>query len=134
MSENIFETAARLKFRYPSARGDLSTENLFDLPLLKNGFDLDSVARAVNADLKSLTEDSFVASRPNPRKAEMEAKLEVVKHVIAIKQDEAKAVEKARERAAQRAKILDIINSKKDQELSASSLEDLEKRLVALDA
>lgn len=47
---------------------------------------------------------------------------------------EAAAVKRAVERAAERRKILDAINAKKDQELSQASMDDLLARLAATDA
>ena len=80
----IFEKATREKFRYPSAKGLLTTEQLWELPLTaKSGFSLDDVAKAVNAELKAVDTESFVATEANPAKATLETKLEVVKHVIA---------------------------------------------------
>lgn len=83
---NIFEKATREKFRYPSAKGQLTTEQLWELPLTaKSGFSLDEVAKAVNAELKAVDTESFVATETNPAKATLETKLEIVKHVIAVR-------------------------------------------------
>ena len=59
--------------------------------------------------------------------------LEVVKDVIKTKPDENAAELNKIEKAAERKTILDAIRAKKDAALTAASLEDLEKRLVALD-
>lgn len=138
MTDTLFETAARLKYRFPSIRGDLTVEQLFDLPLLHpSTADLDSVARAINKELKGLTSESFVEVVTEAAKRATTAlsdKLEIVKYVIKVKQDEAKAVETARLKKAERQKILDIINAKKDAALSEASMEELEKRLAALSA
>lgn len=135
MSTNLFETAARKKYRFPTNRGDLMVEQLFDLPLVAaNGFSLNNVAINVNNDLKSVTTDSFVEAKPVPGKADLENKLEIVKHVIAIKQDEAKAAERKVQKEAERQKILEIISRKEDTALSESSIDDLKKRLAELGA
>jgi len=46
---NIFERAARAKVRFSSAVGELTTEQLFDLPLTATGnrLSLDAVARDI---------------------------------------------------------------------------------------
>lgn len=132
---DIYKIAAQNSFRFPSSRGNLTVEQLFALPLKsQNGFDLDSVARAVNSELKSLEEESFVdIVTTSPRKAQLETSLAIVKDVIKTKQDEA-AVHQARlQRVLERKKILDAIGAKKDAALSAASLEELEKRLAELD-
>ncbi len=136
MSDKMFETAFRRKLRFSSVRGDLNVEHLFDLPLLaKNGagIDLDTLARGVNNELKSVTEDSFVNTKPDPRKDELELKLDIIKHVIGVKQAEAEALKKAAARNEERRKILDAMNHKRDQELSQASMDDLNKRLAELD-
>lgn len=130
---NIFERAARLKLRIQSPRGELAPEQLWDLPLTsKSGFDLDTVARAVNADLKSCTEESFVSTAKNPA-ADMHAlRLELVKFVIADKIAENAARLEAADKAAKKAKLLDALAKKQDQALDAKSIEDLQKELDAL--
>jgi hypothetical protein len=138
---DIFEIASRKKFTYPSVVGMLTTEQLWDLPLTAtksstspHRLDLDSVARAVNADLKSVTEESFVAVRPNPAKADLETKLEVVKHIIAVKQDERAKADAAADRADKRRKLAEALASKQDQALAAMSEEEIRKQLDELDA
>lgn len=127
---NIFEVAARKKFRFASTRGDLLVEQLFDLSLVH----LDGIARTVNTELKSLTEESFIDLKPDPRRGDLEAKLEILKYIIEAKQAEVVRMQKANERALERKRILDAINAKTDQELAGASKEDLIKRLNALDA
>lgn len=131
---NLFKYAAISKLRFPSVRGDLTVEQLWDLPLeSKTGFDLDSVAKAVNKDLKSQAEESFVATTSNPAKGQLEAKLEIVKEVIADKIAASEARRLASARSAERQKLLDILHSKKVDELQGMSVEELEKRISELD-
>lgn len=59
--------------------------------------------------------------------------LDIVKDVIATKQAAIAAHEAKRKKAEERRKILDLINTKKDEQLSAASIEELEKKLAALD-
>ena len=130
---NIFEQATRQALRFSSNRGELSTEQLWDLPLTsRQGFDLDSVAKEVNQRLKSVTEESFVVKTTNPEKDSLELKLEVLKHIIAAKQSEADARRNAAERAAERQKLYDILAEKQDSALKDLSVEDIQKRLAEL--
>lgn len=132
---DIYKYAAQNELRYDSVRGDLTTEQLFDLPLTsKSGFDLDNVAKAVNAELKSVSEESFVATSTNPRKKQLEISLDIVKDVISTKQAENAAALAKVHKAEERKKILDALGAKKDQALTASSIEELEAKLAALDA
>jgi membrane glycosyltransferase len=130
---NIFEQAAILKFRFASNKGPLATEQLFDMPLSsKTGFDLDSVAKTVNQELKAMAEESFVATASNPAKTILETKLEVVKHVIATKMKLAQDNQEAAARASERNRLREILGQKEDQALLDLSPEELKKRLAAL--
>jgi hypothetical protein len=132
---NLFEIAARQKFRFPSNRGELIVEQLYDMPLSsKTGFDLDSVAKTVNTEMKSVTEDSFVATANNPRRAELFQKLELVKMVIAHKIAEIEKTNSRRSAAEERGKILNALEAKRDQKLQTSTEEDLVARLAELSA
>ena len=65
-------------------KGQLTTEQLWDLPLqARSSLDLNTVAVEVNRELKGLAEESFVETRSNPRRGELEIMLEIVKFVIA---------------------------------------------------
>jgi hypothetical protein len=133
MSEDLFIAATRKKFRFPSDKGDLSVEQLWDLPLkARSGFDLDTVAISVNATLKGLAEESFVEVSSNPRRKDLEDMLEIVKYVIQAKQAEAKAATDRVAKAALKRKLQDAIEAKEGQALLGSSLEDLKAQLEAL--
>ncbi|GIJ09746.1 hypothetical protein ACFFMR_02870 [Micromonospora andamanensis] len=111
----IFEKATREKFRYPSTKGLLTTEQLWELPLTaKSGFSLDDVAKAVNAELKAVDTESFVATETNPAKATLETKLEVVKHVIAIRIAEDQAAKAAAAKKLEKEKLLAVLGRKQD--------------------
>lgn len=133
---DIYRYAAQWEIRYPSVRGDLTTEQLFHLPLAgRNGFDLNSVAKAVNAELKANSEESFVSEEAtNPKRRRLEVALDVVKDVIAFKQQQAAAARNRAARAAERQKLLDAISSKRDQALTSKTIEELEKQLAVIAA
>lgn len=131
---NLFMQASRHAWRFPSVRGDLTTEQLWDMPLLaKNNFDLNTVARDLNQAVKALGEESFVETTANPARSTAEAKLELVKQVIAIRQAEAQAAQERRSRADQRRKILDALEIREQAELTTASKEDLLKKLAELE-
>lgn len=134
MNASLFVIAAQNKYRFPSTRGQLTVEDLFDLPLRKtNGaLDLDSVARSVNRELKQQAEESFVETSSNPAKAVLENKLEIIKAVIEIKKAEADLIAKASERNERRAKILRQIEAAEDREMSVKTKEELLAELAAL--
>ena len=131
---NIFEQAARGKFRFPSVRGELLMEHLWDLPLkATNGFDLDSVAKEINAAAKASEEESFVEVKTNKISEELVAKLEIVKFVIADKQAEAAKQKTLRENRARRQKLLEALDRKNDSALEAMTPEQLLAELEKVD-
>ena len=129
----IFIQASKQKFRFPSTKGELTAEQLWDLPLQsKSGFDLDNVAKAVNAQLKAVTEESFVSSNERPEHSRLLAMLEVVKYVIA---DRLKAAEEMRSRldkAQKREKLLSLLEKKQDAALESLSAEEIAAQIAAL--
>ena len=131
---DIYKYAAQNGLRFHSVRGGLIAEQLFDLPLSSaSGFDLDTVAKSVNAELKACGEESFVSTKANPKQKSLEIALDLVKDVIATKQAIAAEALSRKNRSEERRRILDAIADKKDQVLSAASLDELEKQLEALD-
>ena len=52
-AKNIFEIASRKKLRFPSARGALRSEDLWEVPLTsKDGFSLNDIAMTINGELQ----------------------------------------------------------------------------------
>lgn len=132
---DIYKIAAQTGLRFSTNRGDITVEQLFHLPLKsQSGCDLDTTARTINNELKSVTEESFVEeAKPDPRKTQLEVSLAVVKDVIATKQAENAAELAKIHRSAERKKLLDAIAAKKDAALTTASMEELEKKLAELD-
>lgn len=133
---NLFEKATRGAFRFPTGKGELTVEQLWQLPLLARGIntvDLDTVARTINNELKALGEESFVVKGTNPKRAELTYKLEIVKYIIDVKQSEASDAEKRVARHQERAKLTELLEKKNNQELEGLSKEEIEKKLAALD-
>lgn len=130
----MFESALRNKYRYPSSKGDLTTEQLWDLPLTSRaGFDLDSVAKAINADLKQQSDESFVTPTNNARSNELSAKLDIVKHVISVKQAENLVASQAAARKQERERLTEILNIRNQEELMKLSPAEIQARIDALD-
>jgi DNA gyrase/topoisomerase IV subunit A len=130
---NLFEYATRSALRFTSSKGALTTEQLWDLPLQsKTGFDLDNVAKSANAELKALTDDSFVATVEAPGKLMATSKLEIVKHIISVRLAENEAARSAAARKAEREKLLEILGDKQDEALKSLSADEIKQRLIAL--
>lgn len=130
---NIFEQATRQKIRFETGRGEISVEQLWDVSLQsRNEFDLDTIAKTINRQLKSVGEESFVSSKVNHYKTLLELKLEIVKYIIAVKLSE---VEQSKERIArqeEKEKLMEILQNKEDLALHNLSPEELRKRIEQL--
>lgn len=132
---NIFERASRAQLRFDSTIGLLTTEQIWELPLTAKGErpDLDKLARAVNSELKSIEEGSFVNITPDPRKSDLELRLDILKHVIDAKLTAKAAAEKAAENAERKRKLLSALASKEEAELSGMSKDQIEAEIAKLD-
>ena len=125
MSVNLYKVAAEKRLRFPSVRGSLTVEDLFQLPLTsKNGADLDTIARTINAEVKREAEVSFV-SKKSVRGAELQVRLEIVKDVISFKLDQEAEAESREANKAKKDKILRILARKEEEELEGLSAEEL---------
>lgn len=129
---NIFERAARAKLRFSSERGELTVENLWDLPLLGKGVNLDALARDTNHELRSIAEGSFVNIAPDPRKSALELKLDILKHIIQSKLNDKAAAEKAKETADRKKKLLDALEKQQDGKLAALTEDEIKAELAKL--
>ena len=130
----MFEKATRQQLRFNTKKGLLSVEDLWTLPLKTNlsvQVDLDEVAKTVHQELKSSEEVSFVAP-VTASNTTAQLKMDIVKHIIAVKLAEKEAAEKAREVKEKKQKIMSIIAQKQDESLMNSSVEDLQKMLDTL--
>lgn len=128
----MFEKASRLKLRFDSARGQLTVEDLWQLPLThSNGFDLDSIAIDLDKKLKDTTNVSFVNKNQKSDQT-LQLKFDIVRHIIEVRLAEQEAAEKAKEIKDQKQVILQLIAEKKAEALKGASLEDLEKKLEEL--
>jgi hypothetical protein len=131
---NLFELATRQAYRFESTKGLLSVEDLWQLPLTTrgNGTSLDDVAKNVYAQIKASEEVSFVAKQTTANTT-LSNKLEIVKHIIAVKMNEADVAKVKADKAAERAKLMDILARKQEQSLENSTEEELLAKLAAID-
>jgi hypothetical protein len=135
--DDIFEKASRKGLRFASPVGDLTTEQLWDLPLASTNpqkANLDALARGVSRELKGLEEESFVTLKPDPRKAELELRLAILKRVIEVKLELKARSEKAAENAERKRKLLAALASKEEADLAGMTKEEIEAEIAKLDA
>lgn len=129
----MFKQASKMKLKFESNRGLLSVEDLWEMPLTsKDNFDLDTVAKNVNRQIKESEEESFVSVKSNASTVQA-LRLDIVKAVI---QDKLTAMEEGTlrvEKADKRKKILAAIADKQDASITDKSLEELQADLKELD-
>ena len=129
---SMFEKASRLGLRFTTTKGQLSVEDLWQLPLTSTTkANLDDIAKGLHAQLKDSSEVSFVNPTATKNEA-LELSFEIVKHIIAVRLEENRQAQAAKDRADQKQKIMAIIERKKDAALESSSLEELQAALAAL--
>jgi hypothetical protein len=123
----MFEKAVRSKFRFLSPQGALTVEDLWDLPLTStraNQANLNNIAKDISRQIKAEGEEDFVNPK-NDAGTEFHARLEIVKHIIQVKQAENEAARNLADRRAKKDRIMEIVAKKQDQELEGKSLEEL---------
>jgi hypothetical protein len=130
----MFEKATRLKLTFMSSKGLISVEQLWDVPLTSpNGFNLDSIAQEAYASLKRFTEESFVAPVVKAGKTEAELRMEIIKHVIAVKLAERAERENRAAKVVERNRLIALLDKKKEAADEGLSIEEIQRKLEALD-
>lgn len=120
MSErNIFEQAARGKYRFPF-RGLCTVEDLWDL----NVTNLDLVFKELNRQKKNNSEESLLDTRSN-EDVVLDDMIEIVKHIVSVKQKEQTDRLLAKEQKEKEQRIMDIIKRKENEELENMSIAEL---------
>ena len=130
---DIFKQATKLKLRFSSVRGDLTIEDLWDLPLTsKSNLSLDGVGKPIQKALRESDEDSLVAV-PTTSKNELNSlRLAVIKEIISVKQEENLIKQNQAAIESQKALLKQALASKKVDEINSLSVEEIEKRLSSM--
>src|SRR5690625_5195045 len=126
-NKNLFEIATREGYRFPF-RGMINVEDLWQLSV----HDLDSIFKELNSQVKQIEEESLLNFKTE-QDEELSGKIEIVKHIVQVKLDEAEARSKEIESAKQRQRIMEILANKQDEELLNKSPEELKEMLNELD-
>jgi hypothetical protein len=126
-TQDMFVTAARKKYRFNSGKGQLTTEDLFDLSLAA----LDDIAVALDKQVSETGRKSFISRRTESDTVPA-TKLEIVKFVIETIQAENDAKKDRADRAAQKEFLRDLLKKKQMQQLEGLPAEEIQKQLAAL--
>ena len=123
---NIFETASRSKLRF-AFKGVIGTEELWDMSVET----LDLIFKTLNAQARMTNEESLLGTKTR-QEEELLLKIEIVKHIVKTKLDEAEARLKIQEKRQKRQEILETKANKEKADLAGKSLEELDKMLEEL--
>ena len=122
----MYKSAERLKLRFPTNKGLLAAEQLWDLSMsdLTSAIkDVKKILKKDNDDDLSFLEDSKVVDVQN------QLRFDILKDVYVTKKSELEELRAAAENKAHNQKILTLIAEKKDNSLKEMSVEDFEKLL-----
>lgn len=125
-SNKMFEVATRKKFRFPF-KGSISVEDLWDLSLQQ----LDGIYKTLNSQQRQAQEASLLTVC-TAEDEDLSLKIEIIKHIVSVKQDEINAAVRAKEVKDQREKIMAILADKQDQDLRSKTPEELQEMLNQL--
>jgi hypothetical protein len=124
-----FEEASRLKLRFSTNRGELSTEDLWELSLES----LDTIAKATNKLIKADSEESFIGKKSTAT-TQLDLKLDILKRVIEVRLQERDARAARADKNAKLAQLRDIAMNKANEKLISMSEEDINKMISELEA
>lgn len=125
-NNELFINATRNNYQFPF-RGMINVIDLWDLSLTN----LDSVFKTLNAEVKKSEEESLLNTK-SKEDEEISNKIEIVKYIVSVKQDEKKKREDAKKNAEMRQRLLEIKAKRQDAALENMSDEELDKALAEL--
>ena len=128
----MFEKASRMKLRFATVQGNLSVEDLWDLPLTHTSrANLDDIARGLYREIKESDVQSFVVET---KKADETVQLafDIVKHIIDVKKAEKANAESAAANKSKVQQILALIAQKEAEQMAGQSIDDLRKLVEEL--
>jgi hypothetical protein len=121
----MIEKGIWLKLRFPY-KGECSIEDLTDLSVKE----LSSIYVKLNKELKESTEESLL--KESKGDDILQLKIDILKHIARVKQDEEKEKTQAAHKALQKKKLLKIYAEKKDAEILSKTPEEIEAMIEAL--
>ena len=124
----MFKQATKQKLRFATNKGYLSVEDLWDLSLPS----LDKIAVALDEELAKSPRKSFITDN-TPKNDELELKFNIVKEIISTKMREKADKEAAKDKAAEKARLTELLAKKRSEKLESLSEEELMKRLAELE-
>lgn len=131
---DLFQLAAKHKYRFTSSKGELTVEDLFGLPLKptsKSSASLNDVAIELSNQVETSSSKNFVDDTPVGNK-HTSNKLEIVKTVIAFKKSEAAKAHKRTEDSQKREELLNTLRDIEKKELTSKSADEVRAMLASI--
>ena len=131
---DIFAKAARTKLRINTKRGELTVEQLWDLPMTsEKGLSLNEIGVGAQHALRDMGDFSLVdTNKPNAERKKATLILDIVKFIIETKKAENAAQAQAAGNKAEKEMLMGIISQKQEQALRDMSEDEIMKRIAAL--
>ena len=126
-TENLFEMATRNKMRFPSTKGELSVEDLWDL----SDKDLDVVYKNLkDQEVKSSEESLLDDANVDPK---LTAAIGIVKYIFTTKRNERLAKKERINKKLTQRKYIDALSKKQDEAIEKMSEAELRAMIDSLE-
>ena len=126
-TENLFEIATRNKMRFPSTKGELSVEDLWDL----SDKDLDVVYKNLkDQEVKSSEESLLDDANVDPK---LTAAIGIVKYIFTTKRKEKLAEKERINKKLTQRKYIDALSKKQDEAIEKMSEAELRAMIDSLE-
>lgn len=126
-TEKLFEMATRSKLRFPSTKGELSVEDLWDL----SDKDLDVVYKNLkDQEVKSSEESLLDDANVDPK---LTAAIGIVKYIFTTKRNERLAEKECINKKLTQRKYIDALSKKQDEAIEKMSEAELRAMIDSLE-
>ena len=126
-TEKLFEMATRSKLRFPSTKGELSVEDLWDL----SDKDLDVVYKNLkDQEVKSSEESLLDDANVDPK---LTAVIGIVKYIFTTKRNERLAEKERINKKLTQRKYIDALSKKRDEAIEKMSEAELRAMIDSLE-
>ena len=125
----MFEKAMRMKLRFKTAQGILSTEDLWDLKLV----DLNELAKEFNRKLKDIQNEEDFLKEESAEDSAIKYAFDIVLYILKTKKTEKELLKDKTEKSLMAKKLKEILAKKQDISLENLSEEEIKKKLSELD-
>ena len=121
----MYKLASQMKLRFQSTKGELTTEQLWDVSIE----DLDKILVSLDSEVKGQTDKVSFLIKATKKSEITKLKFDIAFDVFNSRIEEANKLSTARIEKERKDKVLAVINRKKEGLLEEMSIEDLEAML-----